>query len=174
MHERNDQADLEEELAQSKSKVSLEPAPDENLEEVARGIFRMTLEDDASWKQHKGLSLKPAPDEKLEEVARGIFRMTLKDETIPIRSDTTQLGEFFKGTDETFARLLIVDHEMHRRAQHMQGLVEGLDVAGMQSQVHEASEEQLQWLQENLDIVTHMNPGGTKPMNYCIQSWRQI
>lgn len=64
---------------------------------------------------------------------------------------------FSEGLEGAFAALLLVDREMHRRARGIQEVVDGLSAQGAQEGVRMALKEQLEWLEEKLDWVTHLD-----------------
>ncbi|KAG6377647.1 hypothetical protein JVT61DRAFT_14404 [Boletus reticuloceps] len=131
------------------SRVSIRPTPDKNLEKVARGIFRITLDDDSSWKNETGESL-------------GAMGIALSEgaNPPPVQSKDDVVScpdlENIKGMGKTFAILIPIDHKMHRRAQDIHNMVEGLNRLGAQEEIRVDLEDQLQWLDGHLNIITHL------------------
>ncbi|KAG8220753.1 hypothetical protein J3R82DRAFT_2173 [Butyriboletus roseoflavus] len=127
------------------SNILPKPMADKSLEKAAHGIFRLTLEDITSWSWYA--------------------RQLPASEELP--PDTTRFAPI-EETNNMFAQLLIVDHEVHCHAQYIQGELEGLSTAGAQSRVLDVSEEQLKWFQENLDFIINFNMKGdetNKPLH---------
>lgn len=101
----------------------------------------MTLKD-AAWNQDVGQP--PTPSATEGAAATEIPTECLED-------------TFSEGLEGAFAALLLVDREMHRRARGIQEVVDGLSAQGAQEGVRMALKEQLEWLEEKLDWVTHLD-----------------
>ena len=108
----------------------------------------------------------------IEDITRDIFKMTLQEETIgpePRELATTAsdvvpslppLLQFNNTADETFAALVVIDHELHERTKRISTVVEGLDAQGMQKNVLKTVEDELLWLVEKRKRITHLDTTG--------------
>lgn len=106
----------------------------------------MTLEEDAPWKRgsnepsgHMG----NAPSDNAPSQKGSIF------------AAVTEGGFIVKeAEEETFSTLLLMDHEMHRRAKIITDLIGGLGAMGAQSNVQAALKTEEKWLRESLYSIT--------------------
>jgi hypothetical protein len=120
------------------------------MEEVARAVFKMTLQDNALWQQDTGGS--PGHGDSTPSCGEGLIE---KSALSCVEEGQNLLEE----VEETFTTLLLIDHQLHARAQNTTKLVQGLSAAGAQGEVQAALEGEEQWLQENLDKITHLHMG---------------
>ncbi|KIK79934.1 hypothetical protein PAXRUDRAFT_767476 [Paxillus rubicundulus Ve08.2h10] len=134
------------------SVLSLENAyhsPEDNVEEVARRVFKITLEDDWLWEQDT-------------EGAPGYVHSA----PLAVHSSAAKEGSLLaphEGVEETFGALLLIDHEMHVQVKNVTKLVDQLVVVGAQGEVQEeALEGEGKWLRDKLDKITHLNAGEDK------------
>ncbi|KAF8836306.1 hypothetical protein BDN67DRAFT_984019 [Paxillus ammoniavirescens] len=142
----------DESLVQHMSALSLEnthhntyhsPEDDIRMEEVARGVFKITLEDDGLWKRDT-------------EGAPGYIHSAPP----AVHSSAAKEGSLLaphEGVEETFGALLLIDHEMYVQVKNVTKLVDQLVVAGAQGEVWEALEGEGKWLRNKLDKITHLN-----------------
>ncbi|KIJ05552.1 hypothetical protein PAXINDRAFT_21204 [Paxillus involutus ATCC 200175] len=130
------------------STLSLENArhsPEDDMEEVAQGVFKITLEDDGLW-------------ERDTEGAPGYIHSA----PLAVHSSTAKEGSLLaphEGVKETFGALLLIDHEMHAQVKNVTKLVDQLVVVGAQGGVQEALEGEGKWLRDKLDEITHLDTG---------------
>ncbi|KAF8833753.1 hypothetical protein BDN67DRAFT_1017219 [Paxillus ammoniavirescens] len=130
------------------SALSLENAhhsPEDDVEEVARKVFKITLKDDGLW-------------ERDTEGAPGYVHSAPP----AVHSSAAKEGSLLaphEGVEETFGALLLIDHEMHAWAKNVTKLVDQLVVAGVQGEVWEALEGEGKWLRDKLDEITHLDTG---------------
>jgi len=112
----------------------------------------------------------------IEDITRDIFKMTLQDETIGPEhrevATTTSNPEpspapspapllLLNNTmDETFAALVIIDHELHEQTKRISAVVEGLDAQGMQGSVLKTVGDELLWLTEKRERIAHLDTTG--------------
>ncbi|KIK80610.1 hypothetical protein PAXRUDRAFT_15689 [Paxillus rubicundulus Ve08.2h10] len=128
------------------SVLSLENAhhsPEDDVEEVARRVFKITLKDDELW-------------ERDTEGAPGYVHSAPP----AVHSSAAKEGSLLaphEGVEETFGALLLIDHEMHAQAKNVTKLVDQLVVAGAQGEVQEALEGEGKWLRDKLDEITHLD-----------------
>ena len=113
------------------------------MEEIARGVFKMTLEEDAPWKRGSN-----GPSSHMNNTPSQGGSMST--------ASVTQRGSLAKrAEEEVFSTLVLIDHKMHRWAKSITNLLEGLGAIGVQGDVQAALETEEKWLRESLYSITH-------------------
>jgi hypothetical protein len=116
------------------------------MEEVARGVFKMTLEEDAPWK--RGLNGPSGYSGHMEDAPSPTGST--------FATSVTERRPLAKGAEEEiFSKLLLIDYKMHRRAKTIADLIEGLGTMGAQSNVQAVLKIKEKWLRESLYSITH-------------------
>ena len=113
----------------------------------------MTLEDGAQWK--RGTDGSPGHSDNGLNSGGGLVAAGAASVLVSI----TEVESLPGGVEEKFGALLLIDHEMHRRAHTVTKLLEGLGAAGAQGEVQADLELEEKWLRENLDDVAQLDTG---------------
>ncbi|KAF9231450.1 hypothetical protein BU15DRAFT_68329 [Melanogaster broomeanus] len=125
--------------------IQIPSTENEALEEVARGIFRITLQDATSNSMGDGTlarggdeQLMPPPSMKIPEFASS---------TLMLAPPTLGTAAHDNENDD-FTILYSLDHELHTRVTRALELVDSLDTQGAQNRVLDTMEGEELWLEE--------------------------